>query len=47
MDVKDCLSYCKKAWSEGGNALEGLKSLIRVPNLSPDYDKEFLSLIHI
>lgn len=43
MEVKECLDYCTKAWSEGGFALEGLKELIRVPNLSPDYDKEFLT----
>lgn len=43
MDVSDCLKYCEQAWSEGGNALEGLKSLIRVPNLSPDYDKDFFT----
>lgn len=43
MDIKDCLSYCEKAWNEGGNALEGLKSLIRIPNLSPDYDKDFFT----
>ncbi|OHS94950.1 Clan MH, family M20, peptidase T-like metallopeptidase [Tritrichomonas foetus] len=48
MDVNDCLNYCKQAWSEGGSALEGLKALIRIPNLSPDYDPEFLTngLIH-
>ncbi|KAH0787643.1 peptidase M20 [Histomonas meleagridis] len=43
MDTKDCLEYCNKAWSEGGFALEGLKDFIRVPNLSPDYDKDFLT----
>ena len=41
--IEDCLDYCKKAWSEGGQAVEGLKSLIRVPNLSPAYDTAFLT----
>lgn len=43
MDLKDCIDYCVKAWSEGGSALEGLKDFIRIPNLSPDYDPEFLT----
>lgn len=43
MDTKDCLEFCRQAWSEGGIALEGLKSVIRIPNLSPEYDSEFLT----
>ena len=43
MDINDCLKFCEAAWAEGGSALEGLKGLIRVPNLSPDYDKDFLT----
>ena len=41
MDYQDCLAYCHAAWSEGGFAVEGLKQVIRVPNLSPDYDEEY------
>ncbi|KAH0787237.1 peptidase M20 [Histomonas meleagridis] len=43
MDIKDCLEFCRSAWSEGGVALEGLKSVIRIPNLSPEYDVNFLT----
>jgi len=43
MNVEDCLKYCLEAWSDGGFALEGLKELVRIPNLSPDYDAEFLT----
>ncbi|OHT07864.1 Clan MH, family M20, peptidase T-like metallopeptidase [Tritrichomonas foetus] len=48
LDVADLLNYTKQAWSEGGFALEGLKSMIRVPNLSPACDPEFHTngLIH-
>lgn len=48
MNTDDCLSFCTRAWSDGGIALEGLKSVIRIPNLSPEYDSEFLTngLIH-
>lgn len=48
MDLNDCLDFCSKAWTEGGAALEGLKEFVSVPNLSPAYDKEFISngLIH-
>ena len=41
MDIKQCLEFCTKAWSEGGFALEGLKGLIRIPNLSPGYDEHY------
>lgn len=43
LNVNDLLEATKKAWSEGGYALEGLKDQIRVPNLSPAYDPEFLT----
>ena len=43
MDAKQCIEYCQKAWSEGGYALEGLKGIIRIPNLSPGYDKEYFT----
>jgi len=41
--MQDCLNYCRTAWEAGGQAIEGLMNLVRVPNLSPDYDKEFLT----
>jgi acetylornithine deacetylase/succinyl-diaminopimelate desuccinylase-like protein len=43
MELPDLLAHCSAAWSEGGDALEGLKALIRVPNLSPEYDPEFFT----
>jgi acetylornithine deacetylase/succinyl-diaminopimelate desuccinylase-like protein len=35
------MEYFAKAWSEGGFALEGLKGIIRIPNLSPGYDDKY------
>ena len=48
MDTKHCVDYFTKAWADGGYALEGLKGIIRIPNLSPAYDSEFFTngLIH-
>ena len=43
MDTQQCVDYCTQAWSEGGYALEGLKGIIRIPNLSPGYDKEYFT----
>ena len=43
MNTQQCVEYCQQAWSEGGFALEGLKGIIRIPNLSPGYDKEFFT----
>lgn len=43
LNAEDLIQYEQKAWSEGGFALEGLKNQIRVPNLSPAYDPEFLT----
>ena len=43
MDMDDCLKFCMAAWQDGGAAVEGLKSLIRVPNLTPSADPEFLT----
>lgn len=43
MDISDCVKYCTAAWSEGGAALEGLKEVLRIPNLSPEYDDTFLT----
>jgi acetylornithine deacetylase/succinyl-diaminopimelate desuccinylase-like protein len=48
VDIPDLLAYATVAWSDGGVATEGLKSFIRVPNVSPEYDPDFLTngLIH-
>lgn len=43
MDIADCLKFSTAAWMDGGFALEGLKELIRIPNLSPAYDEAFLT----
>jgi len=41
MNTEECVKYFEKAWSEGGFALEGLKGIIRIPNLSPGYDDHY------
>ncbi|EAX93846.1 Clan MH, family M20, peptidase T-like metallopeptidase [Trichomonas vaginalis G3] len=41
MNAEECVKYCAQAWSEGGFALEGLKGIIRIPNLSPGYDEHY------
>lgn len=43
MEIENCLNYCKSEWSEGGNALEGLKGIIKIPNLSPAYDDNYFT----
>lgn len=43
MDFADSLAYFTKSWSEKGAALEGLQELVRIPNLSPEYDSEFFT----
>ncbi|EAX94878.1 Clan MH, family M20, peptidase T-like metallopeptidase [Trichomonas vaginalis G3] len=41
MNTEDCIKYCAQTWSEGGFALEGLKGIIRIPNLSHGYDDHY------
>ena len=41
MNTEECVKYFQQAWSEGGFALEGLKGIIRIPNLSPGYDEHY------
>lgn len=41
MNTQECIKYCEQAWSEGGFALEGLKGIIEIPNLSPGYDEHY------
>lgn len=43
VDLPDALAFSAAAWQDGGLALEGLKSFIRVPNVSPGYDPEFFT----
>jgi acetylornithine deacetylase/succinyl-diaminopimelate desuccinylase-like protein len=42
-ELAELVSYSAAAWQDGGFALEGLKSFVRVPNVSPEYDPEFLT----
>jgi acetylornithine deacetylase/succinyl-diaminopimelate desuccinylase-like protein len=42
------LAFAREAWSPGGAALEGLSDVVRIPNLTSDYDPTFLTngLVH-
>jgi acetylornithine deacetylase/succinyl-diaminopimelate desuccinylase-like protein len=48
MDYEAALEFARAAWSPGGSALEGLSAVIRIPNITSDYDPTFLTngLVH-
>jgi acetylornithine deacetylase/succinyl-diaminopimelate desuccinylase-like protein len=43
MNSSEVLEYFSKEWSEGGSSLEGISDFVRVPNVTPDLDKDFFS----